>query len=117
MWKFQRCNKCGREFIWYICTNGCNENKVEIPKIIKQVKDIKPDIPKKVIKKEIIELETFEWLNLYTASYLNNKLNKDLNSIKKEKCCIKVWDKYILHDDIINKFKIDNWLVALESDN
>lgn len=121
MWKFQKCNKCGREFMWFICPNGCNENKVEIPKIIKQVKEIKPDIIKKVIKKEVnsenINIDMFEWLNLYTASYLNNTLKKNLNSIKQEKICIKVWDKYILHEDIINKFKIDNWVVALESDN
>lgn len=113
MWKFQKCNKCGRDFMWFICPNRCEENK-DIKKEIqkKEVKEIKSDVIKRVVKQEvnseIINWDEFEWLKLYTASYLNNKLNKDLNSIKKEKCCIKVWDKYILHEDIINKFKINN---------
>ena len=47
------------------------------------------------------------WMPLYTASYLTNKLNKNYNSVINEKICIKVWDKYILHEDIINKFKND----------
>lgn len=112
MGKFQKCNKCGREFMWFICPNWCNEIKVEIPKIIKQAKEIKQDIikNKKIIKKEIVNVDMFGWLNLYTISYLNNTLKKNLNSIKQEKICIKVWDKYILHEDIINKFKIDNKL-------
>ena len=112
MWKFQKCNKCGRNFMWFICPNKCEENKdikKEIPKIIKEVKEIKPDIIKKVIKQEvnceIINWDTFKWLKLYTASYLNHKLNKDLNSIKQERICIKYWDKYILHSDIIEQFK------------
>lgn len=120
MWKFTKCNKCGRDFMWFICPNKCEENKdikKEIPKIIKEVKEVKQDIIKKVIKQEIVEWDTFEWLKLYTASYLNHKLNKDLNSIKQEKICIKVWDKYILHEDIINKFKIYNWLTASEWGN
>ncbi len=101
------CPKCLYPYSTFTCMRCSTTEKVEIPKIIKQVKEIKLDITKKVINKEIIELETFEWLNLYTASYLNHKLNKDLNSIKQEKICIKVWDKYILHEDIINKFKND----------
>lgn len=120
MWKFTKCNKCGRDFMWFICPNKCEENKdikKEIPKIIKEVKEVKQDIIKKVVKQEIVELDTFEWLKLYTASYLNHKLNKDLNSIKQEKICIKVLNKYILHEDIINKFKIDNWLTASEWGN
>lgn len=44
-------------------------------------------------------------LPTYTASYLNNKLKKDYNSIINERCCIKVGDKYILHEDIINHYK------------
>lgn len=47
----------------------------------------------------------FKWFKLYTSSHLNNKLNINLNSIKNEKCCIKYWDKYILHSDIIEWFK------------
>ena len=110
MWKFKNCDKCKRDFIWLFCPNRCEENKetkIDIPKVIKNVKEIKPDIIKNVVKQEMVEWDTFEWLNLYTASYLNNKLKKDYNSIKQEKICIKVWDKYILHEDIINKFKND----------
>lgn len=44
-------------------------------------------------------------LPTYTASYLHNKLNMNINSIKKETKCIKVGDKYILHEDIINHYK------------
>lgn len=110
------CDKCWYSYSTFTCMRCSTTEKVEIPKIIKQVKEIKPDIIKKVIKEEVnnenINRDMFEWLNLYTASYLNHKLNKDLNSIKQEKICIKVWDKYILHEDIINKFNIDNWLVA-----
>lgn len=94
--------------MWFICPNRCEENKetkIDIPKIIKKVKEIKPDVKKDVIKKEVTNnLDTYNWLPLYTASYLNHKLNKDLNSIKKERCCIKYKDKYILHEDIIKQF-------------
>ena len=64
-----------------------------------------PAKPKEVVSKEEVSKETFKWLPLYTASYLNNKLKKDFNSIKNETCCVKVWDLYILHTDIINQFK------------
>ena len=47
----------------------------------------------------------FCWLPLYTASELNHKLKKNYNSIKNEKICIKYWDRYILHSDIIEQFK------------
>lgn len=122
MWKFTKCPKCLREYFWFICPNRCEENKetkIDIPKVIKNVKEKKPDIKKEVIKKEDIDnnLDTIYWLPVYTSGYLNHTMKINLNSIKQEKICIKVWDKYILHDDIINKFKIDNWLVALESDN
>lgn len=42
---------------------------------------------------------------MHTASYLNNKLKKNLNSIKNQTCCIEYKWKYILHEDIINQFK------------
>lgn len=105
-WKI--CQKCLYSYTTNFCMRCYTSEKVEIHKVIKQVKEIKPDIIKINKEVNIINKDTFEWLNLYTASYLNHKLNKDLNSIKKEKICIKVWDKYILHEDIINKFKIDN---------
>lgn len=113
MLKFTKCNKCEREYSWFFCPNRCDEKKetkIDIHKVIKKVKEKQPDIKKKVDKKEVINnsLDTINWLPLYTSSYLNNTMKINLNSIKNEKCCIKVWDKYILHEDIINKFKIDN---------
>lgn len=53
------------------------------------------------IKQPVISTQ----LPQYTASYLNNKLWINYNSIKKETKCIKVWDKYILHEDIIAYYK------------
>lgn len=44
-------------------------------------------------------------VKLYTANELNKKFKKDYNSIKNEKICIKYWDRYILHSDIIEQFK------------
>lgn len=44
-------------------------------------------------------------LPTYTASQLVHKHNKNYNSILNERCCIKVWDKYILHEDIIKYYK------------
>lgn len=110
MWKFTKCPKCLREYSWFVCPNRCDENKetkIDIPKVIKKVKEKKQDIKKEIIKKEVIDnnLDTIHWLPLYTASYLNNTLKKNLNSIKNEKICIKYWDKYILHSDIIEQFK------------
>ena len=46
----------------------------------------------------------FNWLPIYTAYYLNNKLNYNFNSIKNEVVCIKYKDKYILKEDIIKQF-------------
>lgn len=118
MWKFNKCSKCGREYSTYICMNCIEEpptNKADIPEVIKKVKEIKPDIKKKVIKKEVvvnkevITWDTINWLPLYTSGYLNHVKKLNLNSIKQEKCCIKYWDKYILHSDIIEQFK--QWLV------
>lgn len=110
MWKFNKCNKCGRDFIWFICPNKCEENKeakIDIPKVIKKVKEKKPDIKKEIIKREVIDnnLDTIHWLPLYTSSYLNHTMKINLNSIKNEKICIKYWDRYILHSDIIEQFK------------
>jgi hypothetical protein len=96
MWRFTKCNKCSREYMWFSCPNWCDS----ITETIKQ------DNP--VIKETKTNNSSSHWLELYTSSYLNHKLHKDLNSIKHEKCCIKVWDKYILHTDIINKFKQDH---------
>ena len=118
MWKFTKCNKCWREYSGFVCPNKCEETKeikIDIPEVIKKVKEIKPDIKKKVIKKEVvvnkevITWDTINWLPLYTSSYLNHVKKLNLNSIKQEKCCIKYWDKYILHSDIIEQFK--QWLV------
>jgi hypothetical protein len=55
--------------------------------------------------KAAIHLNINFWLQMYTANELNKKLNKNLNSIKNEKICIKYWDRYILHSDIIEQFK------------
>lgn len=51
------------------------------------------------------EVNTIKWIPLYTASYIQTRFNKNYYSIINERCCIKVGDKYILHEDIINSFK------------
>ena len=113
MAKFVKCNKCLREYIWYKCPNWCNEITEEIkPKeIIKQIVTIAEVKPKEIVTivkpKEVIKTseDFINWLPLYSISYLNNKLNKDYNSIKNQKICIEYKWKYILHEDIINQFK------------
>lgn len=94
------CNICWKETVmWTIIANkwscmDCINKKSDI---------IKSEIIKQEIKKpDVISLP------MYTASYLNNKLNKDYKSIINERCCVKVWDKYILHEDIITNFIL--WL-------
>ena len=95
-----KCKVCGIEYPQkYLANNNwccynCKDIKVEV---IKTEEDI-------IVTQQEESSESFHWLPLYTASYLNNKLNKDYNSIKKETCCVKVWDKYVLHTDIINQF-------------
>ncbi len=93
----ERCNKCNSKIAVrvyednnWIC-NYCKDKKV-----------VEKEITNKVI--ETTE-EKYNWLQLYTVSYLHNNLKKNLNSIKQEKICIKYKDKYILHEDIIKQFK------------
>ena len=114
MRKFTKCNKCWREYMWFRCPNWCDEIKSEsvkdtkqnIPKVIKQP-EVKL-VEKKVLPKQVeTSGEMFQWIKLYTASYLNNKLNININSIKKQTSCIKYKWKYLLHKDIIQKFKND----------
>ena len=123
MTKFIKCTKCWREYFWYRCPNWCSDEKskdvvskkIEQPFVIENKKvelkhttikkETKPKTPKVVKPKENVSTETFKWLPLYTSSYMNNKLKINLNSIKNETCCVKVWDLYILHTDIINQFK------------
>ena len=100
MWKFTKCSKCWREFMWFSCPNWCNKPEPVKPQPIiihKPVKIIQP-----VTENEINKIN----LPKYTASYLNNKLKINYYSIKNEICCIKVWDKYILHEDIIAYYKL-----------
>lgn len=103
--KFNKCSKCWREYIWAYCPNWCNSVKQE-EKIFTEKIEIKKEIIPDIPKEEIKEVKTNIKLPIYSSSYLHNKLNKNINSIKKEKCCIKVWeDKYILHSDIIKLYK------------
>lgn len=127
MWKFMKCNKCNREYIWFKCYNCKDEEEVkEVKVIIKKVEEKKIIVKEKLlIKKEEKDISkiwdklyntyniyntynTYNWLQIYSSSYLNNKMNKDLNSIKNERICIKVEWWYILHSDIIEQFKINN---------
>ena len=105
MARIQKCTKCLREYSTMYCTNcWVEETKQEVikqePKVIKS----------KPVKKEVTinhsNWDLINWLPLYTASYLNNKKHINLNSIKNEIVCIKYWDKYILHSDIIDQFKL-----------
>lgn len=113
MWKFTKCDKCWREYIWFRCNNWCDDIKTEpvkkpkdnIPKEIK-VKEVKVVGEELIIPKQVeTSEEIFHWIKLYTSSYLNNKMKIHLNSIKKEIPCIRVWEKYILKEDIIKQFK------------
>lgn len=80
----------------WICNNCKNTNtkNVEVIKEIEVTKSI-----------EVTSQDKYNWLPVYTSSYLHNKLNINLNSIKNQKVCVKYKDKYILHEDIINQFK------------
>jgi hypothetical protein len=69
------------------------------PHCINKQSEVKQE---KVITEE--SQDTFKWLKLYTAYYLNSKLNYNFKSIKNEVVCIKYKDKYILKEDIINQF-------------
>ena len=108
------CSKCWYSYSTFSCMRcSTSETKQEeVKQIVQPKKEItKLLITKEKINKEVIQPKqisnTNHWLELHTASYLHNNLKKNLNSIKQEKICIKVWDKYILHSDIIEKFKKD----------
>jgi hypothetical protein len=127
MWKFIKCNKCNREYVWFKCYN-CLDSDLDFDNEWKE-KDIKKNIEKvniiirkieekKIIKKEIkeikeikdiskIENKLYNWLKVYTKSYINHKFKYNLNSIKNETNCIKVEWWYILHSDIIENYKIN----------
>ena len=106
-WKTGVCNKCwAEEILWILILNKgtcnkCNNTPETKPPEVKLVE--KKVLPKQVETSE----EMFHWLKLYTSSYLNNKMKIHLNSIKNEIPCIKYKDKYILKEDIIQKFKQD----------
>ena len=107
---FKNCDKCWAkisERLYNVTKGICNNCKQEPKPVEKPTikKETKPKTPKVVKPKENVSTETFKWLPLYTSSYMNNKLKINLNSIKNETCCVKVWDLYILHTDIINQFK------------
>ena len=123
MAKFIKCTKCWREYFWYRCPNWCWDEKpkevvqetlvktsaIKEEKIVPEIVEAKKEPKvKQVVTKEVTN--TFKWLPLYTASHLHNKLKINLNSIKNETCCIKVWDNYILHTNIITQFKEENSL-------
>lgn len=108
----KNCDKCWAKISerLYDTNQGiCNYCKQEPKPTPKPTIKKEPKVKVPTIK-ETVTTETFKWLPLYTASYLNNKLKKDFNSIKNETCCVKVWDNYILHTDIINQFKEQNFL-------
>ena len=107
------CDKC-----WGKISERLYDTNQGICNYCKQEPKPKPIEPKPIIKKEpkvkqVVTKEvtnTFKWLPLYTASHLNHNLKINLNSIKNETCCIKVWDNYILHTNIITQFKEENFL-------
>ena len=95
------CKVCGVSFpqkylekFKYICPWCQNKETPKQEIVVEKVKPI-----------SITTDDSINWLKLYTASYLHNKLNLNYNSIKKEIPCIKYKDKYILKEDIINLFK------------
>ena len=91
---------------------NCNKCKCKISERLYEVnnwicntcKNIPQEVKVKEVKVET-SWDTYNWLPLYTASYLTHELKKNYNSIKNEKICIKYKDKYILHSDIIEQFK------------
>lgn len=98
MWKFTKCSKCWREYMWFLCPNWCDKKLEE-----KEQVKIKEEV--KVVEKEVQETSwTYNWLPIYSASYLTHKLHKNYNSIKSEKICVAVHWWYVLHEDIIKQF-------------
>lgn len=118
MAKIQKCSKCNREYSLFSCPYCTEESKPTETKVVKD-KEVVKKIDKETIKvnSEKPKLATTDnfinWLqynfvfNLqsYTASELNHKFWKNLNSIKSEKICIEYEWRYILHEDIINQFR------------
>lgn len=94
------CPTCKRYMVWTICFNCRKDDRL---------KEEKPTIiPMTVWETDIIPMtvsDNWKQLPMYTASYLNNVLKFNYNSIQKELKCTKVWDKYILHKDIIEWYK------------
>jgi hypothetical protein len=90
------CNTCWVETIlWALIKNSwkCNNcltdtTEVEKPVWVKIIPESKP-----------INIKS------YKIRYLNQIMHKNYASIKEEKICIKYWDWYILHEDIIAWFK------------
>ena len=106
----KNCDKCwGKisERLYQLNQGLCYICKQEPKPTPKPIIKKEPKV-KQVVTKEVTN--TFKWLPLYTASHLHNKLKINLNSIKNETCCIKVWDNYILHTDIVTQFKEENFL-------
>ncbi len=99
-WKVWECKNCGKEtLLWFLisgnwlCKTCFNSKEEEISK---------PQTTKAWIDKW--DVCTINWLPIYTSSYLNNKMNINLNSIKKQTCCVEYKWRYILHCDIIKQF-------------
>lgn len=118
MEKIQKCGKCNREYSLYSCPYCTEEIKPTETKVVKAKEVVKKvttnsskvnttytkvnsEKPKLVITWENI----INWIPSYTASELNHKFWKNLNSVKSEKICIEYEWRYILHEDIINKFR------------
>lgn len=101
-----KCPECWVETtLWIIKTFWkCLVCKNKEP-VIEEVKVIKSKEVKSKQNVEVTDWDMINWLPLYTSYYLNHKLHINLNSIKKQTCCILYQWKYILHKDIINQFK------------
>lgn len=106
MAKIQKCSKCWREYSTFICPYCTEETKAKevVSKVVKETTKVNSEKPK-LVSTNWIPAITISWLISYTASELNHKFWKNLNSIKSEKICIEYQWRYILHEDIINQFK------------
>ena len=116
MSKFEKCKKCWREFMGWMCLN-CEGNKKPVKevkqKLVKVIKS-KPEVKSLNQKKPKIKTsskEEFNGYTLYTKSYLHNVEGMSNKSIENKVWLIKVWDKYIFENDIIIDWMIQNKLI------
>lgn len=108
MAKFVKCPTCGREYNGFMCFNCSGlppKTEVKVKDLKEMVWTIEKKNPKPTKK---IEGDEIGWVKLYDSSYLHNKLNINSKSIKNETSVIKVWDRYVLHSEIVEKWKEEN---------